>query len=103
MKSSVQKPQSGGNDRADITRTIELKAPGSSMALGAGPSAKRSNQPLSLFDREILRRALRDSFTKLSPRKVARNPVMFVVEIGSVLTTILLIRDLFAATRVAPL
>ena len=32
----------------------------------------------------------RDSFAKLSPRQVAKNPVMFVVEVGSVLTTVLL-------------
>jgi K+-transporting ATPase ATPase B chain len=103
MEPTTQKAQPAGNDRADITRTTEIKAPGSAIALGTGPTAKRSNQPLSLFDREILKRALRDSFAKLSPRQVARNPVMFVVEIGSILTTVLFLRDLFAATRVAPL
>jgi potassium-transporting ATPase ATP-binding subunit len=34
-----------------------------------------------------------DSFRKLDPRKMVRNPVMFIVEIGAVLTTVLLIRD----------
>ena len=34
-----------------------------------------------------------DSFVKLNPRTMARNPVMFVVEVGSVLTTILFFRD----------
>ncbi len=51
-------------------------------------------QSLSLFDRNIVRRAIIDSFRKLSPRQVAKNPVMFVVEIGSALTTLLLARDL---------
>jgi K+-transporting ATPase ATPase B chain len=46
-----------------------------------------------MFDRAIVTRAGRDSFVKLDPRVQARNPVMFVVEIGSVLTTILAIRD----------
>jgi potassium-transporting ATPase ATP-binding subunit len=40
-----------------------------------------------LFTREILTRATIDSFAKLDPRLQLRNPVMFVVEIGSVITT----------------
>lgn len=48
----------------------------------------------SLFDKKILRRALVDALIKLSPGVMMRNPVMFVVEVGSVLTTILLIRDM---------
>ncbi len=46
------------------------------------------NQPRSLFDREILRPALLESLTKLDPRIQLRNPVMFVVEIGAVITTV---------------
>ncbi len=49
----------------------------------------------SLFDRTIVRRASVDSLRKLDPRSMMRNPVMFVVEIGSVLTSVLLILDLF--------
>jgi potassium-transporting ATPase ATP-binding subunit len=48
-----------------------------------------------LFDPTIVRRAVRDAFVKLDPWKVAKNPVMFVVEVGSVLTTLLLLRDVF--------
>jgi potassium-transporting ATPase ATP-binding subunit len=47
-----------------------------------------------LFDPHIVRRAIKDAFVKLNPRQVARNPVMFVVEVGSVLTTLLIIRDI---------
>jgi potassium-transporting ATPase ATP-binding subunit len=47
-----------------------------------------------LFDPPIVRGAIRDSFAKLDPRHMVRNPVMFVVLIGSVLTTLVLIRDL---------
>ncbi|MDE3105612.1 MAG: potassium-transporting ATPase subunit KdpB [Acidobacteriota bacterium] len=47
----------------------------------------------SLWDTRIVRRALLDSLLKLSPAKMAKNPVMFVVEIGSVITTIYLLRD----------
>ena len=48
----------------------------------------RSNQ-LSLFDGAILRKAVLSSFRKLNPVLVAKNPVMFVVEVGSLLTTLL--------------
>ena len=45
-------------------------------------------QPRSLFDPEILRPALLESLRKLDPRVQVRNPVMFVVEIGAVITTV---------------
>ena len=48
----------------------------------------------SLWDGQIVRQALLGAFKKLSPRTMMRNPVMFVVEIGSVVTTLLLFRDL---------
>ena len=43
----------------------------------------------SLFDTSILRQAIVDSFGKLTVRRQVRNPVMFVVYVGSVLTTLL--------------
>src|SRR6516164_10643765 len=46
-----------------------------------------------LFDPEIVRRATKESFVKLDPRKVAKNPVMFVVEVGAALTTVFVIKD----------
>ncbi len=49
----------------------------------------------SLFDGKIVRRASVDALAKLNPRSMMRNPVMFVVELGSVLTTLLLIQDAF--------
>jgi len=48
---------------------------------------------LSVWEPQIVRRATGDSFRKLHPRTMARNPVMFVVEAGSVLTTWRLIQD----------
>jgi K+-transporting ATPase ATPase B chain len=47
-------------------------------------------QPSSLFAAELLRPALVGSFRKLDPRVQVRNPVMFVVEVGALLTTIAL-------------
>lgn len=46
------------------------------------------------FRREIYQRAVTESFIKLNPRAMVKNPVMFVVEVGSVLTTVLWIQAL---------
>jgi K+-transporting ATPase ATPase B chain len=51
------------------------------------------HKPISLADPQILRRALLDSFRKLNPRTMIKNPVMFVVEVGALLTTIQLVRN----------
>ena len=53
----------------------------------------KSKRPLGLT-KEIFRRALLDSIAKLNPKNMMRNPVMFVVEVGSVLTTGLWIQAL---------
>jgi K+-transporting ATPase ATPase B chain len=47
----------------------------------------------SLWDARIIRRALVDAVVKLDPRTMMKNPVMFVVEVGSVLTTLLLFHE----------
>ena len=49
--------------------------------------------------RQLLRRAILDSFVKLNPRQQVRNPVMFVVEAGSVLTTLLFLRALIGRSE----
>lgn len=56
------------------------------------PGTKRARP---LFDPPIVRRAVGDAFRKLDPRVQAKNPVMFVVWVGSVVTTILFAQDLF--------
>jgi K+-transporting ATPase ATPase B chain len=50
--------------------------------------ATSERRAISLFRRDIVTRALLDSLAKLDPRVQIRNPVMFVVEIGAVITTI---------------
>src|SRR5712672_2712382 len=50
----------------------------------------------AIWNAQIVKRAVVDSFKKLSPRVMMKNPVMFVVEVGSVLTTFQLIRGLVA-------
>jgi K+-transporting ATPase ATPase B chain len=58
------------------------------------PKNRARGQERPLFDGAIVRRAIVDSFRKLDPRHQARNPVMFVVEIGSLFTTLLWVQSL---------
>jgi potassium-transporting ATPase ATP-binding subunit len=58
-------------------------------------------QALSLFDGAILGRAAGDSVRKLDPRKLSRNPVIFVTEAVSLVVTILFLRDLITRSDVA--
>ncbi len=51
------------------------------------------HQAKSLWDPAILRPAALDALKKLDPRTMARNPVMFVVEIGALLVTVLFLAD----------
>ena len=54
------------------------------------------------IQREIYRRAVLEAFRKLDPRSLARNTVMFVVEVGSVLTSALFLQALFGQGEAAP-
>jgi len=54
----------------------------------------------SAFDTSLLTRAVGDAFLKLDPRKLARNPVIFVTEIVTVLVTFIAIRDAFTGGAV---
>jgi K+-transporting ATPase ATPase B chain len=58
-------------------------------------TASQAKGRRSLFDSAIVRRASIDALAKLSPKTMMKNPVMFVVEVGSVLTTVLLVLDRF--------
>jgi K+-transporting ATPase ATPase B chain len=61
--------------------------PPTTAAPGPGPAAHAETHPRhGLFDRSILRHAVVDAVRKLDPRVQARNPVMFVVLIGTVVT-----------------
>jgi len=55
------------------------------------PTKRRRARPL--FDPPIVKRALWDSVVKLNPVTMMKNPVMFVVEVGAALTTVLVLRD----------
>jgi K+-transporting ATPase ATPase B chain len=56
-----------------------------------------------IFSRDIVAASVRSSFLKLDPRTLFRNPVIFIVEIGSVITTAIFFRDLFRGDEAAPL
>jgi potassium-transporting ATPase ATP-binding subunit len=58
------------------------------------PSPVRDKRSRSLFDLNIIRRAAGDAFVKLNPMTQLKNPVMFVVWIGSALTTVIFFDDL---------
>jgi K+-transporting ATPase ATPase B chain len=79
------------------TMTTESKAP--SQIPQDDPSSsllpKKLVRARPLFDPEIVRRASVASFAKLNPVTLMKNPVMFVVEVGAAITTVLLIRDMF--------
>ena len=61
-------------------------------APGSTPSERRA---ISLFRPDILKRALIDSLIKLDPRVQIRNPVMFVVEVGALITTFTWFKQVF--------
>ena len=66
---------------------VQMQTPMPAPSETPGGSLKPKNAPRSLFDPVIVKRAIGDAFKKLDPRLVAKNPVMFVVEVGSVITT----------------
>src|SRR5215467_1096602 len=57
--------------------------------------ATMKTQSQSLTDFSLLKRATKESFAKLDPRIQFKNPVMFVVEIGAVITAVVLIAGMF--------
>src|SRR5580692_3439551 len=54
-----------------------------------------TKRKMALWQPELIKRAIVDALLKVNPLTLAKNPVMFVVEIGAILTSILFIRDLF--------
>ena len=57
-------------------------------------STTRKGMPVSaLFDPKIVVPAIGSAFLKLNPRKLMKNPVMFVLEVVTILTTVILVRD----------
>ena len=72
-----------------ITAEIKPVLEPTMVRVGHSPMKPRKK---AVWEWKIVRRAVRDAFLKLNPRKMMGNPVMFVVEIGSVITTALLFK-----------
>jgi len=91
-------PVTFGNNKIMATTQHNYQAP---IANGTGPTGTAPSVPPAgkrarpLFDPPIVKRAIGDAFVKLNPRLMAKNPVMFVVWVGSVITTIIFSTDLF--------
>ncbi len=79
------------------TESAEPAEPGGDAENRPAKVRTRPSGSKSLFDPAIMKRATVDSFVKLDPRQMMRNPVMFIVEVGSVLTTILFFQKLPSA------
>jgi K+-transporting ATPase ATPase B chain len=62
-----------------------------------------TRQTVSIISREIVVKAIWESFAKLDPRTLYRNPVIFVVELGSVVVTALFVRDAISGDAGTPL
>src|ERR1035441_345711 len=62
---------------------------------------RKGSRSRPLLDPPIVKRAITDALVKLNPRHMMKNPVMFVVEVGAVMTTLLTVRDLATGAGVA--
>ncbi|WP_439889539.1 potassium-transporting ATPase subunit KdpB [Ralstonia sp. 25C] len=72
-----------------VKHKLEPSTATTTVATPHAPLSAKEVRKLSMFSSALVKPAIVDSFRKLSPRAQAKNPVMFVVYIGSILTTIL--------------
>src|SRR6185369_6520919 len=75
----------------NMATTLEARPVEQAKPILVGHSPKKP-KGRAIWDAKIVRRALLDSLLKLNPKHMMGNPVMFVVEIGSVITTALLFK-----------
>ena len=83
----VPSPSRPGADLSAAPPAAPSPSPG-------GSDSPRQARPL--FEAAILRGAVKDAFLKLDPRRMVKNPVMFVVEVGSAFTAVLFVYSLAA-------
>jgi K+-transporting ATPase ATPase B chain len=76
--------------------------PASGRAADDSPALRKPQPPRNLFEGPIVKRAIIDAFHKLDPRHQFKNPVMFVVEVGSVLTSVLFVQALVGKGEAPP-
>ncbi|MBC3908809.1 MAG: potassium-transporting ATPase subunit KdpB [Undibacterium umbellatum] len=87
-----------------VQKSIDSKVNGGAKpAAGQAGDTISGNKPrLSLFDSSLMMPAIVDSFKKLSPRTQLRSPVMFVVYVGSIITSLLYIQSLISEGEASP-
>jgi K+-transporting ATPase ATPase B chain len=98
LKKPASLPGSVAPGAASASSAGSTAAPVTLSGADPGPAPRMTrpkNAPRELFERAIVQRALGDAFIKLDPRVVAKNPVMMVVEVGSVVTTLYWVRGVF--------
>jgi K+-transporting ATPase ATPase B chain len=100
MSSTSQRPPHANPERdADPTRGLQPPARRTpEVDAGKELAATRRSGAGSIFQGPLIRAAVTESFRKLDPRLVARNPVMFVVEIGAAITTIVMVQQIVTGT-----
>lgn len=57
-----------------------------------------TKQNIGIFNKKLITKAIQDSFIKLNPVSLVRNPVIFIVAIGAVLTTLVVISEIFSGS-----
>ncbi|MNJ99053.1 Potassium-transporting ATPase B chain [compost metagenome] len=72
------------------------------MRMSEPKTASMTRKNLSLFDSKLIGPAIVDSFKKLNPRAQLRSPVMFVVYVGSIITTLLFIQSITGQGEASP-
>ncbi|HJV79352.1 potassium-transporting ATPase subunit KdpB [Noviherbaspirillum sp.] len=87
---------------ADQTADETAAQPQEAQAAQHGKPGRHYRKRFTLFDRSLVWPALVDSFKKLAPRAQWRNPVMFVVYVGSILTTLLFIQSIIGQGEANP-
>jgi K+-transporting ATPase ATPase B chain len=86
---------------ADSPNPSKVTSEAAGYAMSFGRARKHRLKKLSLFEPGMLRAAARDALRKLAPSVLAKNPVMFMVAIGAVITTIFTLRDAFTGGSLA--
>jgi K+-transporting ATPase ATPase B chain len=82
---------------------IEETSPRAGSEIRAERNQRRSRTPDKAEKNRIVKWAIRRSFIKLDPRHTIKNPVMFVVEVGSAITTLLFLQALFGVGEASAL
>ena len=95
VPSDAQRSKGGKTATERYPLTSLAVAEGAELATAAPHTHETRAHRVNIFDPLIVRSAILNSFAKLDPRGMARNPVMFVVEIGSIVTTVIAFSESF--------